>query len=160
MEIMLSSLYNYQHLVSVLPDNENYEFWVYDSGQFSFRYADYMRINTNITLQANIKYILKLVYNGSKITVYLNNEEKASYNRSGKINNTLKFGHRAGDTSYFSGNLYSLIFKGNNNIILNGTPAKDMATGKIGLFDTITNTFFTSAGTLNYVAGPTLGGEE
>lgn len=160
MEITLSSLYNHQHLVSVLPDNENYEFWIYDSGQFSFRYADYTRINTNITLQANIKYILKLVYNGSQIVVYLNNEEKASYNRSGKISNTLKFGHRGGDTSYFSGNLYSLIFKGDNNTILNGTPTKDIATGEVGLFDTITNTFFTSAGTLNYVAGPTLGGEE
>ena len=160
MEIMLSSLYNHQHLVSVLPDNENYEFWIYDSGQFSFRYADYTRINTNITLQANIKYILKLVYNGSQIVVYLNNEEKAYYNRSGKISNTLKFGHRGGDTSYFSGNLYSLIFKGDNNTILNGTPTKDIATGEVGLFDTITNTFFTSAGTLNYVAGPTLGGEE
>lgn len=162
MEIMLSSLYNYQHLVSVLPDNENYEFWIYDSGQLSFRYANYTRIDTNITLQANIKYILKLVYNGSKITVYLNNEEKASYNRSGKISNTLKFGHRAGDTSYFSGNLYSLIFKGNNNIILNGTPTKDMATGEIGLFDTVTNVLFTSAGTLDYIAGPEIvdGGEE
>ena len=160
MEIMLSSLYNHQHLVSVLPDNENYEFWIYDSGQFSFKYADYTRIDTNITLQANIKYILKLVYNGSQIVVYLNNEEKASYNRSGKISNALKFGHREGDTSYFSGNLYSLIFKGDNNTILNGTPTKDIATGEVGLFDTITNTFFTSAGTLNYVAGPTLGGEE
>ena len=160
MEIMLSSLYNHQHLVSVLPDNENYEFWIYDSGQFSFKYADYTRIDTNITLQANIKYILKLVYNGSQIVVYLNNEEKASYNRSGKISNALKFGHREGDTSYFSGNLYSLIFKGDNNTILNGTPTKDIATGEVGLFDTITNTFFTSAGTLNYVAVPTLGGEE
>lgn len=162
MEIMLSSLYNYQHLVSVLPDNENYEFWIYDSGQLSFRYANYMKIDTNITLQANIKYILKLVYNGSKITVYLNNEEKASYNRSGKINNTLKFGHRGGDTSYFSGNLYNLIFKGDNNIILNGTPVKDMITGKIGLLDTVTNVLFTSAGTLDYIAGPEIvdGGEE
>lgn len=154
MEIMLSSLYNHQHLVSVLPDNENYEFWIYDSGQLSFRYADYIKVNTNITLQANIKYTLKFVYDGSKITVYLNNEEKASYNRSGKISNTLKFGHRAGDTSYFSGNLYSLIFKGNNNIILNGTPTKDMATGEIGLLDTVTNVLFTSAGTLDYIAGP------
>lgn len=162
MEIMLSSLYNHQHLVSVLPDNENYEFWIYDSGQFSFRYGDYTRIDTNITLQANIKYILKLVYNGSQIVVYLNDEEKASYNRSGKISNIIKFGHREGDTSYFSGNLYSLIFKGDDNIILNGTPAKDITTGEIGLFDTITNTLFTSAGTLDYIAGPEIvdGGEE
>lgn len=162
MEIMLSSLYNHQHLVSVLPDNENYEFWIYDSGQLSFRYADYIRVNTNITLQANIKYTLKFVYDGSKITVYLNNEEKAYYDRNGKINNTLKFGHREGDTSYFSGNLYNLIFKGDNNIILNGTPAKDMITGEIGLLDTVTNVLFTSAGTLDYIAGPEIvdGGEE
>lgn len=162
MEIMLSSLYDYQHLVSVLPDNNDYEFWIYSDGQFSFRYASNIKVNTNITLRANIKYILKLVYNGSKITVYLNNEEKGSYNRNGKISNTLKFGHRETDNAYFSGNLYSLIFKGDNNIILNGTPTKDTITGEIGLLDTVTNTLFTSVGTLDYIAGPDLinGGEE
>lgn len=148
--IMLSKLYNYQHLFSVLPDDENYEFWIYENGSLSFRYGDYNKVDTGIYFNTNTKYTIKFEYDGSSIKMYINNELQSTYSKSGKISNTLKFGYRTGN-SYFSGNLYSIIFKGDGDTLLNGIPVLNTSSNVAGILNTVNNTFLPSAGTINYV---------
>ncbi len=50
--------------------------------------------------------------------------------------------------------IYNVIFTENNNIIANFYPARRDSDGEIGMYDTVTNTFFTNAGTGEFIAGP------
>ena len=50
--------------------------------------------------------------------------------------------------------LYSIKLYNNDNVVFDGIPARRKSDNVIGLYDTVTNTFFTNAGTGIFVAGP------
>lgn len=159
MTIMLSELYNYQHLISVLPDNANYEFWIYVDGTFSFRYGTHDRVDTYLNFVANKQYTIKLTQGNGILSIYVDGVLQKSYEKTGTTTDTVKFGHKVGDDAYFSGNLYGLRLKANGNTVFDGVPAIN-SSDIPGLFDTVTGTFFTSAGTSEYVAGPIIADTE
>ena len=49
---------------------------------------------------------------------------------------------------------YSFEIKENNTLVRNFIPAKRLTDNAIGMYDTVTNTFFTNAGTGEFIAGP------
>ena len=63
--------------------------------------------------------------------------------------------NRAGENLYMMGRIYSAkIWSDGTNLSFNGIPAKRKSDGAIGMYDTVTNTFFENAGTGTFTAGP------
>ena len=54
------------------------------------------------------------------------------------------------------GKVFWVVLKNNitNKILFNGIPARRDSDGEIGMYDTVSNTFFTNAGTDEFIAGP------
>jgi hypothetical protein len=49
---------------------------------------------------------------------------------------------------------YVKIYVDSENLSFNGIPARRDSDGELGLYDTVTNTFFTNAGSGEFIAGP------
>ena len=57
----------------------------------------------------------------------------------------------------FNGKVWGIqLYGGTNNLIFNGVPARRDSDDEIGMYDTVTNTFFTNAGNGTFTAGPDL----
>ena len=52
---------------------------------------------------------------------------------------------------------YIQLFDSNDTLLFNGIPARRNSDNAIGMYDTVTNTFFTSAGAQAFTAGPDIG---
>ncbi len=52
---------------------------------------------------------------------------------------------------------YLKIYDSNNVLVRNLIPAKRNSDNEVGMYDTVTNTFFTNAGTGEFIAGPEVG---
>ena len=50
--------------------------------------------------------------------------------------------------------MYKVVIKQNRNIIMNLIPARRNSDNVLGMYDTVTRTFFTNAGTGTFIAGP------
>ena len=62
--------------------------------------------------------------------------------------------------AHMVGRIYSAkIWSDGTNLSFNGIPAKRNSDGAIGMYDTVTKTFFTNAGTGTFIAGPELAWE-
>ena len=59
-------------------------------------------------------------------------------------------------TDYATGYIYGSQMWGNGNLIQNLIPARRNRDNKLGMYDTVSNTFFTNAGTGEFVAGPVI----
>lgn len=160
-KISLSDLHNYNHLITVLPNDSKFEFWVWDTGRISFRYGSLTNYDTSIYLVANTLYSIKFVQDGTGIDIYLDNELIERAERTGKTLNTLKFGYLNEANAQFRGNLYSIKFTGDNTVLLDGIPVKDVY-NNIGILDKNTYKLYTSASNNSFIAGPEIvdGGEE
>jgi len=55
---------------------------------------------------------------------------------------------------YVKAKIYSLRLFKNNSIVGNFIPARRNSDGVLGMYDTVSNTFFTNAGTGEFIAGP------
>lgn len=55
---------------------------------------------------------------------------------------------------YFCGKVYYLQITEGMNLVRNFIPARRDSDGVLGMYDTVTNTFFTNSGTGNFIAGP------
>ena len=53
-----------------------------------------------------------------------------------------------------SAKLYNVKFYKNGDMVFNGIPAKRNSDNVVGMYDTVTDTFFTNAGTGTFTAGP------
>lgn len=158
-KISLNDLHNYNHLITVLPNDSKFEFWVWDTGRISFRYSSLTNYDTSIYLVANTLYSIKFVQNGTGIDIYLDNELIERAERTGKTLNTLKFGYLNEANAQFRGNLYSIKFTGDNAVLLDGIPVKDVY-NNIGILDKNTYKLYTSASNNSFIAGPATSGTE
>lgn len=52
------------------------------------------------------------------------------------------------------GRMYSFVAERNNSVIMNLVPARRNSDNVIGMYDTVSDTFFTNAGTGEFIAGP------
>lgn len=57
-------------------------------------------------------------------------------------------------TTSINGKIYNISFKDNGVLIRNYIPARRNSDNVLGMYDTVTNTFFTNAGTGTFTAGP------
>lgn len=109
--------------------------------------------NINDVLEIHVKYD----YNNSTKTLTVNGISNTAPYTQGVSTDiyTLDLLHQksGSPTSFFTGKLYNhkLIIDG--RIVFNGIPAKN-SSGTIGMYDTISGTFFTNSGTGSFVAGP------
>ena len=98
-------------------------------------------LNTTIGLNKNV--ILKIDNN-----TYTNTRDIASGYAG-------VFGIPNGSSGFLcSAKLYSAKLYKNGNMVFNGVPARRNSDGVLGMYDTVTDTFFTTAGTGTFVAGP------
>ena len=66
-------------------------------------------------------------------------------------------GHRVSPNSahwFFTGRIYYLQITDGMNTVRNFIPARRNSDGVLGMYDTVSNTFFTNAGTGEFIAGP------
>jgi len=50
--------------------------------------------------------------------------------------------------------MYNLTIRRNNNLVIKLIPARRDSDGELGMYDTVSNTFFTNSGTGEFIAGP------
>ena len=75
---------------------------------------------------------------------------------SENLNYTILLFAERNDNSMNTGRvkIYNFIFKEGRNFVRNFIPARQDSTGTPGMYDTVTNTFYTNAGTGTFIAGP------
>ena len=59
-----------------------------------------------------------------------------------------------GGSRSIKGKVYSIKLSVNNTLVRNFIPAQRDSDGEIGMYDTVTNSFFTNSGTGEFIAGP------
>ena len=95
--------------------------------------------------------------NGSKLkqTTIINGvtQTYSNYGRTPRKITIFKGADWADANSYWAGKLFSFIIKRNGSVILNLIPAKN-SNNVVGMWDTVSKTFFTNAGTGSFIAGP------
>ena len=95
--------------------------------------------------------------NGSKLkqTTIINGVTKtySNYSRTPHKITIFKGADWADANSYWAGKIFSFIIKRNGSVILNLIPAKN-SDNVVGMWDTVSKTFFTNAGTGSFIAGP------
>ena len=98
-------------------------------------------LNTTIGLNKNV--ILKIDNN-----TYTNTRDIASGYAG-------VFGIPNGSSGFLcSAKLYSAKLYKNGNMVFNGVPARRNSDGVLGMYDTVTDTFFTNSGSGTFIAGP------
>ena len=100
------------------------------------------------SIQLNQRYLIE--FNRGKVKINDNNYTFSNF-PSGKTNNTtIKIISSGGMIT----RIYSFVIKDNANTLFNGIPAKRNSDNAIGMYDTVTQTFFTNSGTGTFIAGP------
>ena len=108
-----------------------------------------------VTREINTVYTETLFSEGNTIT-YSSNENTVSYTRSSgtNINNTIYlFSHDTYSGTRSSIKLYEAIIYDGNEIIRNFIPCINNSTGKAGLYDLVTGTFYGNSGSGNFTYG-------
>ena len=87
------------------------------------------------------------------------NNVNTSVSNAAFAGNVVLLSTNYGDSTYehrgFHGNVWYLQLIGTDgNILFNGVPARRDSDGEIGMYDLVTNTFFTNSGTGEFIAGP------
>ena len=132
-----------------------------NSGHFvntTFPFAQFDTVAANNVRQApNFdlnRHIYELSSDGFYIdgTLYTTFSNPVSFSTAENI--TLFGRYNAGTFAYGAFKSYSLKIYENNNFIRNFIPAKRDSDNVVGMWDTVTKTFFTNAGTGSFIAGP------
>ena len=100
------------------------------------------------------RHIYELSSDGFYIdgTLYTTYSNPVSFTTAENI--TLFGRYNAGTFAYGAFKSYSLKIYENNNLIRNFIPAKHNSDNVVGMWDTVSKTFFTNAGTGSFIAGP------
>ncbi len=99
--------------------------------------------------------------NSNTLTLYVNGEKIESSNWASLQTPQTTFSFFALThtgcnpiAGYTKAKIYSLRLFKNNSLVGNFIPARRNSDGVLGMYDTVTNTFFTNAGTGEFIAGP------
>ena len=121
--------------------------------------ADYAMI-TNFSVNSDEIYDITLstvkndVFFSVKEPYFYSKYENASYLSS---NNLYLFDINGYTFDNFIGRIYSAQIYDNDVLVRDLIPAKRNSDNAVGMYDTVTNTFFTNAGTGEFIAGPEVG---
>jgi hypothetical protein len=112
------------------------------------------------TMETNVLYDFKLNYlNDKKASV---NDTQVTYSNNPVTMTSrslllFNLNNSAGGMSQYAATqsqIFSAVITNGSNIEFNGVPAKRDSDGVIGVYDMVSGTFFTNAGTGDFVAGP------
>lgn len=127
-------------------------------------YTNRLYVGNNTFPTANIlstgRHNVELSANSGVVTVMTDGQQTFSDTYTGSIQstNSWPFGTYFTDSLNkihgISGNLYSLRLYDNNVMVFDGIPARRNSDSELGVYDTVTNTFFTNLDTGTFVAGP------
>ena len=110
--------------------------------------------NNTYSVSTNTKYTIKLNHMNNRKAQYGNyNQMDITSDLPTQTYNTLLFAHnRAGTITYSSYKLYGCEITSGQNIIRKFIPCKN-SSNVVGMYDTVTGTFFENAGTGTFTAG-------
>ena len=112
------------------------------------------------TTPVNLNDFLEIDWNKNRFNYKVNNGDVASRILSTQTfteqSKMVLFGLSRGGTVVAKSNIKMYYFKlyDNNELIHNFIPARRNSDNKLGMYDTVTKTFFTNAGTGTFIAGP------
>ncbi|MCQ2568256.1 MAG: hypothetical protein MJ163_01485, partial [Alphaproteobacteria bacterium] len=115
-------------------------------------------ISTDLKVVANRFYRWKISKNGVYVDGVLRSQMSSISNYTsnirslwiGKTNNADASSYNSGKSSWSYVNIYN----DSGEIVFNGIPAKRNSDNVVGMWDTVTKTFFTNAGSGTFTAGP------
>jgi hypothetical protein len=127
--------------------------------QLSFNNSNYSLGGGTSNATVGKRDLIKITYQDKIETLYVNGENLGYKNWSSWNAETqsfyifaLCFGNRA--TNYFNGRIFQLDLSLDGSLVRNFIPARRNSDGVLGMYDTVSNTFFTNAGTGEFIAGP------
>ena len=141
-----TEFYNYNQLFGSTYDADAFEGWVYSTGALAARYNS-VRYGTDNTIVVNTRYIIDLIKNNTALFKYVNGESYGSGTCStSSVSNANLTLFRSG-TDYSKIKVYNVKIYINEVLVSNLIPALRNSDEVIGMYDSITKTFFTNSGT-------------
>lgn len=143
-----------QLVFGTTDDSDRNKIWINWAvyGYISFGDTGIVGYSTDTLEEIEINYLNSRtkVRNGEEIATIRQSINQSNYTMpifGGRINSNIVSHH-------FIGKIYSIAFSDDSNIILNLIPAKRNSDNEIGMYDTVSGTFFTNQGTGEFIAGP------
>jgi hypothetical protein len=121
-------------------DNRNYWYWDTNILPTTIVNFDIRRIDST-QWQGTVNGVLTHSWENTTFTdnVVIMNDAQTEMNRT------------------FNGNVWNIqLFGSNDNLIFSGIPARRNSDDEIGMYDLVSNTFFTNSGSGSFIAGPDL----
>jgi len=178
---IIASSTNYEYDITFIPQssssavigNQFEDFLIYYNGvgtlslyspgiPSDYIYGNYISFD-NVLID-NV-YSVHLQYNGNRVVVSENNVQKISYDVGSisPVHTVLLFAnHHDAEHEYSvldlgSVAIMSVKMYNNNTLVRDFVPARRDSDGVLGMYDTVTKTFFTNAGTGTFIAGNDIG---
>lgn len=139
--------WNYNAIHSFDGQNTN-ESWIYSSGKYAFRYNNVK--SDEIQLTINTRILLKITYDGTKFTLYIDGVQKSQKSASVMTQNYFLWLFRRATNAEVQ--FYGSKLRINNNTVLDLVPVRLGNTGVI--WDSVGNGIIHNLGTSPYVLSP------
>ena len=149
----VSEFYNYNNMFGTLNVTDtNNEIWIADDANYYVRVGGVAKTSI-ATLSLNTPYVIVHDNTGSNLLNYVNGTLVSTLTKANtSVSNPLGFGHREGGL-YLKGKIYYLRFWNGNALVRNFVPCFRKSDNVIGLYDTVSETFYTNAGTGVFTKG-------
>ena len=140
MDFEPTRFYNYNQLFGSTQDADTFESWVYSTGLFAARYS-YIKYGSDNKINVNTRYLIDLIKEGTKLYKNVDNNSFGSATVSQSTSTaTLTLFKSGSDYSEFK--LYGAQIYSNHELVRNFVPCVNESTGKAGLYDLVSGTFF------------------
>ena len=115
----------------------------------------------NYTISLNTAHTVNVILSDSRLNINVDSTNIYNAGFSGSIISNAPifmfgygFGNVLSTASHYYGRVYYCKIYQNGTLVRNFIPAHQDSTGVLGMYDTVTDTFFTNAGTGDFIAGP------
>ena len=155
MDMTPTEFYNYNQLFGSTCDDNTFEAWIYSTGNLNGRYnGAYYGYQNALTV--NTRYLISHSKQGANLYRFVDGtlvSGGATNATTSTTTATLTLFKSGSDYSKFK--LYASKIYANGELVRDFVPCINNSTGKAGLYDLITNTFYGNDGTGDFVAGNT-----
>ena len=104
------------------------------------------------TIQLNQRYLVNFDYNRAIVNGTQHNYDNLNLGTTN--NNTIKIFNVFASSVTGKANIYSFVLYESGQLVRNMIPARRNSDNVVGMYDTVTGTFFTNAGSGTFTAGP------
>lgn len=150
------SIFGYRFITSGTAVGNMRFVFVYPDGKIGLRTGG-SASNSTRAIQLNTDYVIKYSLNkvevDNEVWVTSSSAYSTTVYGNGYIFNANAEGYYSQDINKFIGRVYYTKLYDNGILVFNGIPAKRKSDNVIGMYDTVSGTFFTNAGTGTFAAG-------